>query len=406
MKKKLLALLVVLAMVLSIVPAVHAEGSTMAVTVTPSASTANVGDVIDYTVYATGEGVTALQFELRFPAGLEYVAGTAAVPTTLKSYLGWAATDWTESSKKWTGYNDVGAEFEAGTVLMTFSCKVEAEGTYEIELFDLLPFDGNFEDVIPELTVGAVTASSGSTEPEPTIPEGAYMDVKVTASATEVAVGDTINYTVTASGNDITALEYTLIIPEGLSFVAGSGVVPAGLKEFLAWAATDWTESSMKWTGYNDVGANFGIDTVIMTFSCVAEAAGTYEVELFDLLPFDGNFEDVIPTCTVDTVTVTGGECQHTFGEYVSNGDATCTADGTKTATCTACGAQDTVADTGSKLPHDYKDGICANCGANKADEPKEGLPMALVIVLAIAVVACAAGGIFYLKVIKSKSEQ
>ena len=49
-------------------------------------------------------------------------------------------------------------------------------------------------------------------------------------------------------------------------------------------------------------------------------------------------------------------EVEHNFGEYVSDGNATCTEDGTKTATCTisGCGATDTVTDEGSKLGHSF----------------------------------------------------
>ena len=46
----------------------------------------------------------------------------------------------------------------------------------------------------------------------------------------------------------------------------------------------------------------------------------------------------------------------HSYGEYKSNGDATCTKDGTKTATCSnGCGTKDTKTDTGSMVDHDYK---------------------------------------------------
>ena len=48
-------------------------------------------------------------------------------------------------------------------------------------------------------------------------------------------------------------------------------------------------------------------------------------------------------------------DAQHQFGDYVSDGNATCTEDGTKTATCAVCGATDTVADEGSALGHDYE---------------------------------------------------
>ena len=50
--------------------------------------------------------------------------------------------------------------------------------------------------------------------------------------------------------------------------------------------------------------------------------------------------------CELDTVS-------HVFTQYKSNGDATCTADGTKTAYCDyGCGTKDTVADVGSILDH------------------------------------------------------
>ena len=40
----------------------------------------------------------------------------------------------------------------------------------------------------------------------------------------------------------------------------------------------------------------------------------------------------------------------HTFGDYVSNNDATTESDGTKTRKCSVCGYQDTVTDAGSKI--------------------------------------------------------
>ena len=40
----------------------------------------------------------------------------------------------------------------------------------------------------------------------------------------------------------------------------------------------------------------------------------------------------------------------HTFGDYVSNNDATTESDGTKTRKCSVCGYEDTVTDEGSKI--------------------------------------------------------
>ena len=73
--------------------------------------------------------------------------------------------------------------------------------------------------------------------------------------------------------------------------------------------------------------------------------------------------EDVTsPTCTkkgYTTYTCSCGDSYvddyvdavgHSFGEYVSNNDATYESNGTKTAVCSRCGAKDTVVDEGSKL--------------------------------------------------------
>jgi len=642
MKKKLLALLVVLAMVMAIVPAVHAEGPSFSVKVTPSVSTANVGDTIEYTIYATGEGVTALQFELKFPEGMTFVPGSGAIPEGLKDYLGWAAVDWTETVENeetgepedrmfWSGYNDKTSVFGEDTVIMTFSCTVAAAGIYEIELFELLPFDEEYEEFPATVSVDAVTviapepecehsftnyvsngdatctadgtktaecdkgcgetdtvADTGSatghsytnyvaqndatctadgtkvavcdngcgatdtvtdagtakghsytnyvaqndatctedgtkvaacdngcgatdtktdagtakghsftnyvpagdstclgagteiaecdngcgktdvkagegeglghsftnyvadgnatctedgtktavcdrcdatdTVADPgsalghsftnyvadgnatctengtetavcdrcdetdtredadsatghdlkkvdatvtcteagtiayyvcqncglmfadataSIPvteddiqadalghidqdgnnacdrcglvEGCFMNITVKASKTDVKVGDTVDYTIYAYGNDVTALQFNLVIPEGLSFVSGSGAVPEGLKSYLGWAATDWTEKvedeetgeityPMIWTGYNDLGSLFEDGTVIMTFSCVAEAEGTYEIGFYDLLPFDLDYEEFEAGLSVEAVTVSEEE--------------------------------------------------------------------------------------------------
>ncbi len=70
---------------------------------------------------------------------------------------------------------------------------------------------------------------------------------------------------------------------------------------------------------------------------------------------------------------------QHTWGAYTSDGNATCTADGTKTAKCTNCVETHSVADVGSALGHSFtsyvadgnatctqdgtKSAKCTNCG-------------------------------------------
>ncbi len=53
---------------------------------------------------------------------------------------------------------------------------------------------------------------------------------------------------------------------------------------------------------------------------------------------------------TCEHTTEVSEKAAHTFGEYVSNNDATTETDGTKTRECSVCGYKDTVTDEGSKI--------------------------------------------------------
>ncbi|MBO5906677.1 MAG: hypothetical protein J6Q85_00800 [Clostridia bacterium] len=85
----------------------------------------------------------------------------------------------------------------------------------------------------------------------------------------------------------------------------------------------------------------------------------------------------VLVSCAFDGSSLCDGA--HTFTSYVSNGDATCTQDGTKSAVCDVCGSTATVVDEGTRLGHtvtEYtsnsdatctqdgtKSGVCSVCG-------------------------------------------
>ena len=55
---------------------------------------------------------------------------------------------------------------------------------------------------------------------------------------------------------------------------------------------------------------------------------------------------------------VRGATVSHNFKKYISNNDATCNKNGTKTATCTRCNATDTLSVQGSALGHSWNKGI------------------------------------------------
>ncbi|MBO4734444.1 MAG: hypothetical protein J5662_08210, partial [Clostridia bacterium] len=96
-------------------------------------------------------------------------------------------------------------------------------------------------------------------------------------------------------------------------------------------------------------------DTVYatLTFEIAADAEGDQDVTVFynpkDV--FNANEENVAFAVTNGKVTVAA---DHSFTNYVSNNDATCTADGTKTAKCDYCDVTNTITDEGSALGHDY----------------------------------------------------
>ena len=101
---------------------------------------------------------------------------------------------------------------------------------------------------------------------------------------------------------------------------------------------------------------------IVFTYYMTDGTAKTSEVCL-------GNISD-----KPDTPTEPDNPCKygHTWIEYTSNGDATCTSDGTKSSKCENCEEILTVVDEGSKLDHNYIDGKCVACGAKDPDAPAE----------------------------------
>ena len=183
MKKKLVVLFVLFALLLAL--PVYASAASIDIQVTPSKSRIQVGETVEYVVTATGEDVVAMQFELQFPEGLSYVPNTGATPKGLAQKLGVPAADWTEISSMFTFYNDIGITIKEGTELLRFSCKAEKAGTYGITLYELLPFDSNFEEFAPEVTVTPVEvyAPQGQTEPSAALPDATEPSAAVPVDA-------------------------------------------------------------------------------------------------------------------------------------------------------------------------------------------------------------------------------
>ena len=127
----------------------------------------------------------------------------------------------------------------------------------------------------------------------------------------------------------------------------------------FTWDGTDCTADA-KCSRCGDVVSEKCTVTSKTTATCTADGVTIYTAE------YDGKTD----TKTVDT-PATG----HSFTDYVTDNNATCTADGTKTAKCNnGCGTTDTIADEGSKVSHKFTnyvpngDADCTQAGTKTAE--------------------------------------
>ena len=75
----------------------------------------------------------------------------------------------------------------------------------------------------------------------------------------------------------------------------------------------------------------------------------------------EGYTTHVCELCGASYVDNYAAALGHNFTKYVSDNNATCTEDGTKTAKCDRCDVTDTIADEGSKLGHSFTEYVSDN---------------------------------------------
>lgn len=224
--KRFITCLILLALLLTGAMSVYATDSEVTVQVRASQTEVSVGDTVECTVLATGTGVVAMQFNLQLPEGLRYVPNSAATPENLAQKLGVPAADWTELSMMFTFYNDVGITFAKGTEILRFSCVAEKEGDWVVDLYELLPFDENFEEFTPTLQTQKITVvgsepSGGEIPPVPpeetipavTVPEaGEAQPTEPDSAVGEDTVGTIVEPTI--QENNDSATEETVAADE------------------------------------------------------------------------------------------------------------------------------------------------------------------------------------------------
>ena len=167
----------------------------------------------------------------------------------------------------------------------------------------------------------------------------------ITADKAEANPGDTITYTVTMGAvNRLDSLKFKLVIPEGLTFVTGSGTLATGLKDTLKCVDTAWTESTkVFYVTMCDEGTGYSSSspTELMRFQCTVDAgvSGNLTVD-FTINPndcYDSDYDNITFATTPATITVAAAH-EHTFGAWVDEVPATCKTTGTKGhKDCTGC---------------------------------------------------------------------
>lgn len=145
----------------------------------------------------------------------------------------------------------------------------------------------------------------------PVLAAGSSCTYTVEADKTTAIPGDTITFTVYIQQTGTqTTLEAHLVIPSGLTFVDGSGVLTSGIKEKLGWDSVEWTPDPSKiLNGFGSEAYTGTEKLALMTFKCTVNsdaAADDYTVDLSDLVADDENTDPKANISSVPaTITVT-----------------------------------------------------------------------------------------------------
>ena len=181
---------------------------------------------------------------------------------------------------------------------------------------------------------------------------------------TEAHPGDTISYTISLGAvTNLRSIKIKLSIPEGLTYVAGSGKTPDGLEETLNNAQkAAFTESTKVFIVATAAGYTSTTDTLLMEFKCTVNegASGNKAIDLIidpdDI--FDTDYDNIGYVVNSPAVTITTPHA-HVYDQTSTDAahlktPATCTEAAVYYKSCT-CGENGTETFTsGSALGHDY----------------------------------------------------
>ena len=177
----------------------------------------------------------------------------------------------------------------------------DAVGTGKITVSDKT--GGNYE-----IVTTAQTFEIGAPTPPPTVYTST--EIKITADKTDAKAGDEITFTITMGPvSELGSIQMKLKLPAGLTVVAGSCQLAAGLKATLGFDDISFTEGTdFLITGIASA-ANYrsDADTVIATFKCKVDTStpGNLKAELKELEFYSVDLTDNTSRFSVVPATIT-----------------------------------------------------------------------------------------------------
>ena len=205
------------------------------------------------------------------------------------------------------------------------------------------------------------------------ITSSVVINTYVSTAAQSYAVNNSINCNACSTRNRYTVVYCNVDneVVDVKSALNGTTVSSAVVLE----KANDDTCCYYEFAGFDTDGVAITADTVAYPeFNSVDHIPGEIEVIQEGSCTEDKIYRICCEVCgkELERHNVPGA---HSFTNYVSNGDATCEHDGTKTAECDIChNAYDTVTDEGSKLEHSISHGVIVTVAPNGGIGTKSGV--------------------------------
>ncbi len=193
----------------------------------------------------------------------------------------------------------------------------DAVGTGKITVSDKT--GGNYE-----ILTTSQTFEIGAPTPPPTVYTST--EIKITADKTDAKAGDEITFTITMGPvSELGSIQMKLKLPAGLTVVAGSCQLAAGLKATLGFDDISFTEG----TDYVITGvasaANYrsDADTVIATFKCKVDtsAPGNLKADLKELEFYSVDLIDNTSRFSVVPATITVADSRTKVNKVEGNSD-------------------------------------------------------------------------------------